>query len=128
MYFRFVSTEVDPSSRTETGPFRMAWRVFEDPTVPHWLIQAIDQEYTWFDDHLPTPALTRRRIGRRGLVFGVCWFRPDAQECIARARHMAWLLTEAGWPVQERCSRHPGEILFKDDWQVVADPRHLKRR
>ena len=41
---------------------------------------------------------------------------------------MGWLLTEAGYPVLELRSRHPGEILWRDDQQIVArPPRDLPR-
>lgn len=120
MYFRFVSAEVDLCSGMETGPFQSAGFVLDNPASPRWLCDAIEREFDWFNDRLPVPPIVNRHIGRRGRVHGVCWFRPQATEHITRARHLAWLMTEAGWPVRELRVQHPGEILCRDDWQVVA--------
>jgi hypothetical protein len=53
---------------------------------------------------------------------GVCWFVDDAREMIARAFALAALLRECDLPVTKLATRHPGQILYRDRWQVVAKP------
>lgn len=123
MYLRFVTADVDPYSRAETGIFRAPRHVLSDAATPAWISNELDREYDWFNEHLPVPDTLWKRIGRRGMVYGVCWFRAEARECVSRARYISWLLCEAGLPVREIRTSRPGEVLCRDDYQVVANAK-----
>ncbi len=113
----------------ETGLFGHAGDIkYEVLQVPTWIRREITAELDWFNSNLDAPEKLERSAGRRGKVYGVCWFRPGAGEAINRARYMAWLMTEAGYPALELRRDHPGEIIWRDDLQVVAKPpRELSR-
>jgi hypothetical protein len=90
MYVRFVI--LAPRRRRAEGLFRADRWVLDDPELPYWLRDPIDEHYRWFNKHLRVP----RRSGQREWrihVTALCWFKPEARAHIARARHLAWLKT-----------------------------------
>ena len=125
MYIRFVSPHRDRVARVETGIFGAAyevdytpWRFADQP----WHVAALRRELDWFARALKAPDRLHLRPGRKGFRSGFCWFRPEAQDHIAHARHMAWVLGELGRPIAEIRSRKPGTILWQDRYQIVALP------
>lgn len=66
-------------------------------------------------------------LRRRRSRHGQCWFRPQAVEHIARAHYIAWLLGEAGCFCEPVRARWPGVILYRDAYQVVAQPDGRRR-
>ena len=123
MYIRFVVSDWDAWSGAESGLFGPAFDIKNDRlAAPEWIQQQVVEELDWFNAHLDAPAKLDRRAGRWGRFYGICWFRPEAVEAINRARYMAWLLTEAGYPVLELRRDNPGEVLWQDPLQVVARP------
>ena len=123
MYLRFVVSERDKWTGAERGFFGPAIAVkYWERRAPAWIREQICEELDWFNEHLDAPKKLERSAGRRGSVYGVCWFRPEAVEAVSRARYVGWLLTEAGIPVRGLRRAHPGEIIWKDDMQVVAKP------
>jgi sulfur carrier protein ThiS len=59
---------------------------------------------------------------RRVRADGICWFTDGAREAIARAFTLAALLRECGVPVTKVATHRPGQILYRDDYQIVAKP------
>ena len=129
MYLRFVTSERDDATGAEAGLFGIAYEIrWEEAEAPEWIRIQVDQEIDWFNEHLDRPDRLWRRGGRHGRIHGVCWFRSEAAVAIGHARYLAWLLTEADYPVLELRSRRPGEIIWQDDQQIVArPPRDLPR-
>ena len=119
---RFVVPAWCDEAGTECGFIDDAYAVARDETLPCWLRDGVREELDWFDRRLDVPAQLTRTFRRRGTIHGVCWFRPEAGEHITRARHMGWLMGEAGRPVEEIRTRHPGEVIWRDDVQLVARP------
>lgn len=126
MYFRFVTATHDAHARAERGIFGDAYALARDERVNPWVRDALWRELRWFDDHVAVPCRLRRTFRRRGTIHGICWFRPEADEAIGRARYAGWLMTEAGVPVAEIRTADPGELIWQDAVQVVARPgRHV---
>jgi hypothetical protein len=73
----------------------------------------------------PTGAETLHR--RVQAASRICWFRPEAHEHIARARELALLIAEAGRLTAMIKTRHLGQILYRDDFQIVAKPEPRTR-
>lgn len=119
MYVRFIV--LAPKPRRPFGLFRAEKSLLEDPTLPEWLRLPIDEHYRWFNRHLRRPfnAVSKRR---RLPVTALCWFRPDAREHIAHARELAWLIAESGHPTAMIKCHCIGQIVYRDDAQVVAKP------
>ena len=123
MFLRFTVPGTVTRARVAPGPFRTAYDVcywsdrHDDP-----VIAAIRRELDWFGEWLPVP----RRFGvvakGRHWSDGVCWFRDEAREMVGHAYVLAALLAECGVPVERTWTRDPGQILYRDRWQVVAKP------
>lgn len=121
MYVRFVTPLIHPQSRVETGFFRASWYLYRNG-APDWILQELESEFEWFNDHLPIPGRVARHFKRRNSIWGVCWFSHDAREMIARARYCAWLIEEGGLPVRAVQAGRHREVLWRDAHQVVVKP------
>jgi hypothetical protein len=89
--------------------------------LPQWLRVPIDEHYRWFNANLRRPcnAVSKRR---RIHVSAISWFTPDAHMHIARARDLAWLIAEAGHPTAMIKAHRVGQIVYRDEAQIVAKP------
>ena len=125
MYVRFVTPLRDPATGAETGFFRASWYL-DRVGCPDWINNELEDQFTWFNRNLRVPRqLTRpsRSQRRRTDLTGVCWFRPEALECIDRARYCAWLITEGGVPVAKITLGRPRIVIWEDDHQLVIPPQ-----
>ncbi len=129
MYFRYVVRDRDVRLGLELGFFQRAYMVRNNEIEsPSWIRAILWDELGWINLNLDVPERFGRRGGRRGRIEGICWFRPEAGEAIKRARYVAWLMSEASVPVEELRREDPGEIIWRDDQQVVAKPPKDLRR
>lgn len=126
MYMRFVTPLIHPDSRVECGFFRASWYLGRLGGAD-WIRSELDQQFDWFNDNLDMPRRVARQFRRRRTLTGVCWFRSSARECISRARYCAWLISEAGLPVEAITLRNPREFIWRDDLQIVTPARIAPR-
>jgi hypothetical protein len=120
MYLRFIV--VAPQARTAHGLFRSDYHPRYDPHLPDWLRAPIEEQYAWFNEHLALPRRFTVASRRRRIFAGICWFRADSHEHIAHARELAALVAEAGQQTAVLKTRRPGQILYRDEYQIVAKP------
>lgn len=125
MYVRFIVPGREVRAGVAHGLFGPAYDLTRDPAAPESLRVAIRHELDWFEAQLPIPARDRFLVRSRKswIAEGICWFRDDAREMIARAFALAALIAECGVPVTKCATRLPGQILYRDEWQVVAKPK-----
>lgn len=122
MYVRFTTPGVATRASVAPGPFNTAYDLWRERDEDTPSLLALRRELDWFDDWLPVPRrFTVVAKGRRWSD-GICWFRDDAREMLAHAHALAVLLEECGVPVQRQWTRDPGQLLYRDRWQVVAKP------
>lgn len=127
MYVRFTTPGVVTRARVAPGPFRAAydlWSDRRDDRDP--VLLALRRELDWFNANLPVPS--RFGVVARGRRWsdGVCWFRDTARDMLVHAHAMAALLEDCGVPVQRTWTRDPGQLLYRDAWQVVAKPERCQ--
>lgn len=121
MYIRLVLPLYERLYGGEAGFFHKAYDVCRSSYgAEKWLRVELREQLDWFDTNLAVPDQLGRYFKRRRSIHGLCWFQPTAKECIARARYSAWLMTEAGSPVREIRVSNPGEVIWKDEQQLVA--------
>ena len=121
MFVRFVTPLVHPYSRVETGFFRASWYLYRNG-CPGWILEELENEFDWFNMHLPVPGRVARHFRRRNSIWGVCWFDAEAREMISRARYCAWLIEEGGLPVRAIKAERHREIFWRDRHQIVVKP------
>jgi hypothetical protein len=124
MYVRFHSPWAQVRCGVHHGLFGPAYGCARDAEVPASLREALWHEIDWFEEHLPAP---RRRAflvksRKRWRADGICWFADSAREMIGHAFALAWLLRDCGVPVTKVATRRPGQVLYRDAWQIVAKP------
>jgi hypothetical protein len=124
MYLRFIAPGRPLRAGIWPGLFRPAYELAEDRDTPEGLAVAIRHELDWFEDVVPAPPSTAFgvRSRKRWLAHGICWFRADARDAVSHGHTLAALLGECGLPMARVTTRRPGQILYRDDWQVVAKP------
>lgn len=124
MYLRFCTHVPCRNTRGASwGFFRPAYFYRDHPATPAWLAQALREDIAWFYDHLPVPDRLGVMSKGRWQPRGVCWFRADARDMISRAWGLAALVELAGTPVRQVRAQDPGEVLYRDDYQIVAKDR-----
>ena len=127
MYLRFTVPVAHGGTvtraRVAPGPFWLASRLYWDGafhTDP--VLIALRRELDWFNDRLPVPKRFGVKARGRWWSDGVCWFRDDAREMLAHMQALVSLVEECGVPVERNWTRDPGQLLYRDRWQVVAMP------
>jgi hypothetical protein len=98
--------------------------VAHDDDLPEALRAAVRDEMRWFNGNLPVPSGQHFavRSRKRWYCEGICWFRADAREMVRRANVLAALISELGLEIVRLHTDCPGQILYRDDWQIVAKP------
>jgi hypothetical protein len=95
-------------------------RCLQHPVHGAALAEALD----WFNENLPAPPGQTMQEHDHS----ACWFRSDAGESIVRMWDVVSVLQEAGQPVRFVWTDHPGEIVYCDNYQIVALRPHYGRR
>jgi hypothetical protein len=120
MFVRFVVCE--PGVRPARGIFR-ADAIDYRGLQPEWLCTQLQEHLDWFNAQLRVPrVLSRERWRGRHGAQALSWFRPEAREHISRAREFARLIGEMDSLTAEIKTLYPGQILYRDDFQIVAKP------
>lgn len=124
MYMRFTVPGAVTRAGIAPGPFAiasdLAWQRYHEPVG-----LAIQHELDWFGQHLPVPRgkqVFAVRAKGRWFKDGVCWFRSEARDHVSHMHTLAALIEDCGVPVTRQVSRSPGQILYRDPYQVVAKP------
>jgi hypothetical protein len=121
MFLRFVvGTDADNAFRldgvfTEAASLRNAGEL--DRYESQWL-QAI---FDWFHVHLPCPPFRKMQRAGAWTRNAVCWFRDDAGEPLNRIWDIVALIEHHGVPVRLLRARRPGTIVYRDEYQIVAE-------
>jgi len=124
MYLRFITPLRSSVRGVNLGIFSGACECREYEEAPVWLKRAIQEELDFFNEKLPIPQESAFVVkSRKRLIsVGICWFKSDAIEMIRRAFALRALLAEYGMFVTTIITDRPGQILYEDDFQIVAKP------
>jgi hypothetical protein len=117
-YVRFVICRKDDQSRVEQGIFQAVALALEwgDITGPD--ADELNEVRMWFSENLERPT----SFGRDALRRGICWFKTDAADHIARIWEMVQILERNGIYVKKIKTDRPGYVVYEDEWQLVAEP------
>ena len=124
MYLRFISPLRSRMRGVDLGIFQCAIDCRENTIYPAYLRTAIREETDWFNEYLPAPKEGAFGIKsrKRMINVGICWFKCSADEMINHAFALKALLGECGVGIKIVGTKYPGQILYVDDFQIVAKP------
>ena len=102
----------------EQGIFQAAAQALEWGDIAGHEADELKTLQLWFGKNLNEPT----SFGRDKLRLGICWFKTDATEHIARIWQMVRILERHGVYVHKIRTDRPGYMIYEDEWQIVAEP------
>ncbi|MNT39224.1 hypothetical protein D3C72_1754520 [compost metagenome] len=122
-YVRFVCFQTIGRQRSRLGIFKAIDEAVESDHAPGWAIIEARSLTAWFNANLAIPKAFsvggHKGFGQPGLS----WFKPAAAEHIRQMHRLKVALEACGLLVEVLTTRDPGEIVWQDANQVVAEPR-----
>lgn len=122
MYIRFVTDIQDPDSGYRQGVIHAAADLLDADALESWEEDWLRREFAWLNKNLRVPGLLSDYEHRRGLS----WFKPTAHGPIRCVRAVSALLKVHSVGVRMLKSAAPGIVVYTDDQQIVAKPRHRR--
>ena len=126
MFIRFVCGEIDEYSHRAGGLFCAVSQLRETCYMPKYELEALDEIVLWFERNLASPFDYLRKYPHYDLA--VCWFKPTAHECLARAWELVTILERNDILIWTIKSHYAGHVYYEDNFQVFAIPYHDARR
>ena len=114
-YVRIQGKALARNTMHAKGVFSICWQLVQDKVMDEEdesLFREIDG---WFAENLPWPP---QCMNRESVV---CWFKTEnSQEMMKMIRPALWLLEKYHHPYFLVYTNSPGEIVYEDQFQVVA--------
>lgn len=117
-YIRFVIGRKDEDSKVGQGIFQAASLALERHDITGSDANELNELLEWFGKNLEKPT----SFGRGRLRLGICWFKTEASEHIARIWELVRILERKGIYVSKIRTDRPGYVIYEDEWQLVAEP------
>ena len=121
-YIRFVCYRQVESQRQRLGLFQALDEARECGFAPDWALKELGELYGWFKSNLAVPGQFSRGGWKGRGQPGLSWFKPAAQEHIRQMHRMKVALDACGVHVDILTTRDPGETIWQDRHQIVAEP------
>ncbi len=87
-------------------------------------VEVVESTFEWLNQHLPMPPFKHNLELGKWTEDAVAWFIPEAKEPIARMWDLVAVLKEHGVAVRVFRTEYPGRIVYRDNYQVVAETPH----
>jgi hypothetical protein len=121
MYLRFVEGADSQDGRWLTGVITAARILKDEGRLDPYQADVVEATYRWLNDHLPCPPFQRNLGSGKWSDDAVAWFLPGATESIQRMWDLVAVLNDHGIPVRVLRTASPGMIVYRDEYQVVAE-------
>ncbi len=122
VYLPFVCYQQVESQRQRLGLFQALDQARECDFAPSWALKELGEIYGWFKTNLTVPRQFSRGGWKGRGQPGLSWFKPAAIEHIRQMHRLKLALEACGVHVDILVTRDPGEIIWQDRNQVVAEP------
>jgi hypothetical protein len=90
--------------------------------APPRALKELGETYDWFKMNLAVPKQFSRGGWKGRGQPGLSWFKPAAAEHIRRMHGLKLALQACGVHVDILTTRDPGEVIWQDKHQIVAEP------
>jgi len=121
-FIRFVIHKNDPDSGRRQGLFQVMADLEDMGTLaPHEQAEYASI-YDWFRKNLKKPRSFARSNKPHAKKVALSWFRDTATEHISRMRRICEILSAHDVLIEILQTERPGYIVYKDDFQVAAEP------
>jgi len=121
MYLRFVQGADSEDARWLTGVITAARVLRDDARLEPHQIDVVNESFDWFNAHVPCPPFQEKLKSGKWSADAVAWFLPEATEAIQRMWELVAVLKDHGMPVRVVRTASPGLIIYRDEYQVVAE-------
>jgi len=122
MYIRFVIQARDKDSGRRQGLF-LAISELEQANILHKKeLNEWNEIYNWFRKNLKKPGKFSRSAKPHAKNVAISWFKDQAREHIMKMYNLRQMLIHYGINVDILCTNRPGYIVYKDNYQVAAEP------
>lgn len=125
-FIRFVINHPHLESGAYDGTFRLAYRLRGSSIAAPADRSALTAALNWFEGNIGTPS-RRSWMASRGHTQphtrGICWFKDTAVDHLARMQEIRLVLERYGHQVQMLTEARIGEVVYEDEYQVIAEPR-----
>jgi hypothetical protein len=121
-YIRFVCYQVIASQRQRLGLFQAIDAARSADDSPAWAVKQIGETYGWFQKNLAVPKQFSQGGWHGHGQPGLSWFKPVATQHIFQMHQMKLALEACGVHVDILTTRDPGQIVWQDEHQIVAEP------
>ena len=124
MFVRFVVGTRDENPYYLTGVFTAARILMDDGALYDYESDLLKETFAWFNSTLPCPPFQEMLRQGEWSEDCVAWFRDDAKDALRRIWDIIALLKHHDVPVRLVTSPNPGNIVYSDEYQVVAETSH----
>jgi hypothetical protein len=121
MYLRFVKGADSEDGRWLTGIITAARLLRDEGRLEQYQVDVVNATFDWLNDQIPCPPFERNLESGKWSEDAVAWFRPDAKVPIQRMWNLVEILKDHGIPVRILRTASPGMIVYRDEYQVVAE-------
>ena len=114
-YVRIQGKELAINTKYAKGIFSMCWQLIQNDVMDEEDADLFREIDSWFSEVLPYPpqCLNREKV--------VCFFKTENADEMMKMIHPAmWLLQKYNHPFYVVYTNFPGEIVYEDEYQVVA--------
>ena len=114
-YVRIQGKELARNTMYAKGIFSMCWQLIQNDVMEEEDANLYREIDGWFAENLPWPEPCKRQEKV------VCWFKTEnSEEMLKMIRPALWLLERYNHPYYLVYTNSPGEIVYEDQYQVVA--------
>ncbi|MEX0613101.1 MAG: hypothetical protein WD738_21425 [Pirellulales bacterium] len=121
MYLRFVEGGDAEDGRWLTGVVTAAGVLRDAGHLEPYQIDVVETTFEWLNENLPCPPFQQNLRCGKWSPDAVAWFLPSAAEPISRMWDLFAILIDHGVPVRVIRTANPGMIVYRDEYQVVAE-------
>lgn len=126
MYLRFIAAAEDQNPWLANGIITKTNLLHQEGLLEPYESEVALATFEWFNEHLPCPPFSEKRGAGEWTDDAVAWFLPTAKEPISRMWDLMAILREHVFPARVIRAPEPGKIVYRDEFQIVAEtPRSV---